>query len=65
MSAPGSAMCTLCGFAMPINADVDEVSGVATAVAFALHFVQEHPDVEGGVSRYIVMTESPEGVEHA
>ena len=52
---PGSAMCTVCGFARRIDANVQRVEGVTSAMEFALHFARKHPDVQGGASRFVVM----------
>ena len=56
---PGSAMCTLCGFARRIDANVERVEGVTSAMEFAVHFAWNHPDVQGGVSRFVVMVPEP------
>jgi hypothetical protein len=52
---PGSAMCTLCGYARPMDANVSRVEGVTSATEFALHFVLAHPEVKRPVSRYVVI----------
>ena len=55
MSAPGSAMCMLCGFAGTVETDMSKAFGPASAMAFAVHFTTAHPEVRGGPSRYIAL----------
>lgn len=61
MSEPASVMCVLCKSTGTVETDVDEAAGIASAMAWAVHFAQVHPQAPGGVSRYLVMTHQPTG----
>lgn len=55
MTAPGSMMCTLCGFARTVETDAGDGAGVASAMAVAMHFMVAHPEIQSGVGEYVVL----------
>lgn len=54
-----SVMCTLCEEAGTIETDMDRPEGVASAAIWAVHFTVKHPDIENGLSRYLVVAGGP------
>jgi len=63
-STAGSAMCTLCGFAAPIETEFEGATAsdaMKSVVLFALHFIERHPEIPGDVNRYLVMTPNQPG----
>lgn len=57
MKSPGNVMCVLCGMADTVETDVDELGGIASAMSWAMHFNETHPNADP-VSSYIVMMEA-------
>lgn len=50
-----SVMCTLCEEAGTIETDIGRAEGVASAAIWAVHFAVQHPEVENGLSRFLVV----------
>lgn len=52
-------MCTVCGATGVVDTDTDTFAGHVTAVAWALHFKNEHPDLglDSHVSEHLILVE--------
>jgi hypothetical protein len=52
-------MCTLCGATGTVDTDVEQPAGVASALAWAVHFADAHPwlSTDVHVSEHLVMVE--------
>lgn len=45
-STRASVLCSLCGETGTVETDIDKPEGVATALAWAQHFVTKHPGLK-------------------
>lgn len=65
LNTQASVMCTLCGASGTVETDVDQPAGVATALAWAVHFADRHPWLSTNVDVHEHLVMIPAGGEGA